>query len=139
MNFLGVGPTEVVFVIIIALMVFGPRRLPEIAAQLGKYYRTFWQMTQQVRTEWKQEFSELDELRQEIQTETQKLKDTLPTSPIKQIKDDIKSQVENTVSITKSVTDGLNAPVENTISVAKSPTITTPNGNNSTPKEQIDE
>lgn len=139
MDILGVGPAEAIFVIIIALMVFGPRRLPEIAGQLGKHYRTLWQMTQQVRAEWKQEFSEVDELRQEIQTETQKLKDTLPTSPIKQIKDDLKSQVENTVSITKSVTDGLNAPVENTVSVTKSPTITTQNGSNSPPKEQVDE
>ena len=38
MDFLGVGFAELIFILIIAMMVFGPRRLPEIAAKAGKIY-----------------------------------------------------------------------------------------------------
>ncbi|MBI4330728.1 MAG: twin-arginine translocase TatA/TatE family subunit [Chloroflexi bacterium] len=37
MDFLGIGPMELLVILIIALIVFGPNRLPEIAAQLGKF------------------------------------------------------------------------------------------------------
>jgi sec-independent protein translocase protein TatB len=36
MNFLGVGPAELLLVLIVALVVFGPERLPKMAKDLGK-------------------------------------------------------------------------------------------------------
>lgn len=36
MNFAGIGPAELLLVLIIALLVFGPSKLPEIAKDLGK-------------------------------------------------------------------------------------------------------
>lgn len=36
MNFLGMGPLELLIVLGLALVVFGPGRLPEIARQLGR-------------------------------------------------------------------------------------------------------
>jgi sec-independent protein translocase protein TatB len=35
-SFAGVGPAEVLLVLIVALLVFGPQRLPQIAKDLGK-------------------------------------------------------------------------------------------------------
>jgi TatA/E family protein of Tat protein translocase len=37
----GLGPAEIILVFIIALIVFGPGRLPEIGQQLGKTLREF--------------------------------------------------------------------------------------------------
>lgn len=36
MNFAGIGPAELLLILIIALLVFGPTKLPEIAKDLGK-------------------------------------------------------------------------------------------------------
>ena len=39
MNFMGIGPLELLLIFIITLIVFGPGRLPEFAATLGKTLR----------------------------------------------------------------------------------------------------
>lgn len=36
MSFAGVGPAEVLLILIVALLVFGPQRLPQLARDLGK-------------------------------------------------------------------------------------------------------
>ena len=51
MNFLGIGPMELLLILIIALIIFGPGRLPEIGAALGKSIREFRQMSQDLTTE----------------------------------------------------------------------------------------
>lgn len=45
---LGIGPMELLLILIIALLVFGPGRLPEIGAALGKAIREFREMSQAV-------------------------------------------------------------------------------------------
>ena len=37
----GLGATELVVILVVALLVFGPRRLPEIGGALGKTIRDF--------------------------------------------------------------------------------------------------
>jgi sec-independent protein translocase protein TatB len=59
MDFLGIGPLEILVVLIIALIVVGPERLPEIAQTIGKTLRDLRAMSQGLTTEWQQELSNI--------------------------------------------------------------------------------
>jgi sec-independent protein translocase protein TatB len=65
MDILGIGFPELVFIMVIAMMVFGPRRLPEIAAKAGKLVADLRGMSQGLMPEWRREIaiaSQLEEL-----------------------------------------------------------------------------
>ena len=46
-----VGPSELLVIIVIALLVFGPKKLPEVSRQLGRGLREFRRATQDVQNE----------------------------------------------------------------------------------------
>ena len=82
MDILGVGFPELILIFIIALMVFGPRRLPELAVKLGKTVRDLRNMSRGLMTEWQREITvaarldELEKARQEINELKQEIKET---------------------------------------------------------------
>ncbi len=41
MDFLGIGPLELLLILLLAFLVFGPGKLPEIARGVGKFVREF--------------------------------------------------------------------------------------------------
>ncbi len=57
----GLGPFEIILVLLIALIVFGPGRLPEIGQALGKSIREFQEATSGI----------TDELNRELQATEQ--------------------------------------------------------------------
>ena len=72
MDILGIGFPELILIFLIALMVFGPRRLPEMAVKLGKTIADLRNMSQGLLTEWQREITvaahleELEKTRQEF-------------------------------------------------------------------------
>jgi Sec-independent protein translocase protein TatA len=48
MNFMGAGPLEIFFVLVVALLVLGPNKMLEASRELGKLMRQF----SRVRDEW---------------------------------------------------------------------------------------
>jgi sec-independent protein translocase protein TatB len=60
MNFFGVGPGEALLVLVIALMVVGPSRFPEIAREAGRWYRLARRYSAEVMTDVRAAVSELE-------------------------------------------------------------------------------
>jgi sec-independent protein translocase protein TatA len=54
------GPAEILVVLVIALLVFGPNRMPEIARQVGKGFREFRRVQQHLKSELRDVVSEFD-------------------------------------------------------------------------------
>ncbi|MCD6169501.1 MAG: twin-arginine translocase TatA/TatE family subunit [Candidatus Latescibacteria bacterium] len=48
---LGIGPWEILLILLIALLLFGAKRIPEIARSLGKGIREFKKATREVESE----------------------------------------------------------------------------------------
>jgi sec-independent protein translocase protein TatA len=46
-----IGPTELLVILLIALVVFGPKRLPEIGKTVGKSLREFRKATEDIKSE----------------------------------------------------------------------------------------
>jgi sec-independent protein translocase protein TatA len=47
-----IGPAEMIVILVIALIVFGPKRLPEIGRTVGKGLREFRRASQDIREEF---------------------------------------------------------------------------------------
>ncbi len=54
------GPAEILVILVIALLVFGPNKMPEIARQVGKGMREFKRVQQHLRSELRDVVSEFD-------------------------------------------------------------------------------
>jgi sec-independent protein translocase protein TatB len=71
MNFLGMGPMELMMILVLALIVFGPGKLPEIAGQVGKVIRDFRRTTSELSSEFSRTLSLEIEERKATQTPQQ--------------------------------------------------------------------
>lgn len=59
MNIFGMGLPELALIFAVALLVFGPKKLPEIGKTLGKTIRSFQDATKEFETEFKREAESL--------------------------------------------------------------------------------
>ena len=56
MDFFGIGPMELLLIIILGLIVFGPGKIPEVARQLGRTVREFKKASSSLTRDFKDEF-----------------------------------------------------------------------------------
>lgn len=61
MNVFGIGLPEMLLIMVVALLIFGPKKLPEIGKSLGKAIRGFQDASKDFETEFKKEVSQLEE------------------------------------------------------------------------------
>jgi len=107
MEFLGIGPLEFLVIIVIALIVVGPERLPEIARSIGKTLRDLRAMSEGLTAEWQQELSVVSD----IQAGEEELQQAL-IEPFKEAQADL--QRTFTVPLQEAQTDlqrALTAPL----------------------------
>ncbi len=87
-----IGPAELILIFVIALLVFGPKKLPEIGRSVGKALREFKKTSEEIkgRIEEEIEASEIKDIRKDIQSGVDNLK-----SSVKTITDDITKEPEH--------------------------------------------
>ncbi|MDY7023999.1 MAG: TatA/E family twin arginine-targeting protein translocase, partial [Cyanobacteriota bacterium] len=61
MNIFGIGLPEMAVIFVIALLVFGPKKLPEVGRSLGKAIRGFQEASREFENEFKREARQLEE------------------------------------------------------------------------------
>src|SRR4030042_1577558 len=63
MDFFGIGPLEIILILIIGLLVFGPQKLPQIGRDVGKAFRSFKKASMNLTAEIQEE---LDDVKKEV-------------------------------------------------------------------------
>ncbi|NJL21029.1 MAG: TatA/E family twin arginine-targeting protein translocase [Leptolyngbyaceae cyanobacterium SM1_3_5] len=60
MNVFGIGLPEMALIMIVALLVFGPKKLPEIGRSMGKAIKGFQDASKEFETEFKREADRIE-------------------------------------------------------------------------------
>ena len=68
MNIFGVGLPEVTVILILALLIFGPKKLPELGKQLGKTLKSLKKASNEFQNEIAQVMNEEDESPKSIES-----------------------------------------------------------------------
>src|SRR5215217_999487 len=71
----GIGYQEMFIVLVVALVIFGPSRLPELAGQVGRWVRDFRRMSSDLTGEFEKTFAEVDEVKKSFKRELQGIQD----------------------------------------------------------------
>ena len=61
MNIFGIGLPEMGLIFLVALLIFGPKKLPEIGRSLGKAVRGFQEASREFENEFKREAQHIDD------------------------------------------------------------------------------
>ncbi len=61
MNIFGIGLPEMAVILVLALLIFGPKKLPEIGRSLGKAIRGFQEASRDFESEFKREADNLEQ------------------------------------------------------------------------------
>jgi sec-independent protein translocase protein TatA len=104
MNFFGMGVQEIGVIMIVALIIFGPGKLPEVMGQVGKAVRDFRKLTSDMSSEFEKSTG-IKDIKKTLQDEITGVKNEV-TGVGTSVQKEIQS-VSNTVSSTaKAATSG---------------------------------
>lgn len=114
MNVFGIGLPEMVLILVVALLVFGPKKLPEIGKSLGKALKGFQDASKEFENEFKRQAEMLET--------PPSMEATLETTPVESVPKQLhQSESEPVVEVPVEVVAETSEEVE-----AAAPTPTTP-------------
>ncbi len=114
MNFFGMGPMELGVILVIALVIFGPGKLPEIGGQIGSVVRDFRNATGDLTGEFQDAMSDFKGVANEVKQAGQEVQDTTRsltrldqqitpvTSPSKPLPSEVRTDANGPAEPTKS-------------------------------------
>ncbi|MBE9221915.1 TatA/E family twin arginine-targeting protein translocase [Cyanobacterium stanieri LEGE 03274] len=80
MNVFGIGLPELILIFVVALLVFGPKKLPEIGKTLGKTLKGFQDASKEFQDEFKKEAQQIEEtISMNAQIESSKDQEKVPS------------------------------------------------------------
>jgi len=79
MNFFGMGPMELAVILVIALIIFGPGKLPEIGAAIGRSIRDFRAATRELTSEFEETIREVETTATEVKGTAREVGETTRT------------------------------------------------------------
>lgn len=87
MNVFGIGLPEMAIILVVALLVFGPKKLPEIGRSLGKAVRGFQEASKEFENEFKREAQQIEQsvqMKAELEgvTPESQVSETVENAPI---------------------------------------------------------
>lgn len=119
MNIMGMGWQEMMIILVGALLIFGPDRLPEVAGQIGKFVRDLRKMTGDLTGELERTAG-VGDIKKAVQQELGGLKSTMDSAT-----KGVSSSVSGaTASVNKSVTSAANAAKGTTTAAKSTSTVT---------------
>ncbi len=132
MDFFGMGIPELLVILMLALILFGPGKLPEIMQGIGRAVREFRAATRELTSEFEQAFREVQSTTAEV------------TSSVLTVQEETKAALGEVASATQEVTRQVNsvaadqapAPVTTPAATIPSRSVTTP-GDNASPAAQV--
>jgi Tat protein translocase TatB subunit len=94
-----IGPAELILIFIIALLVFGPKKLPEIGRQVGKALRELKKTSDEIKGRIEEEIdaAELKDIRKDIQSGVDDFRKSVTdvTSEVTHIPEEIKKDTKD--------------------------------------------
>ena len=107
------GPAEILVILVVALLVFGPNKMPEIARQVGRGMREFKRVQQHLSTELRDVVSEFDGSSDTPSTQdSPPPSDPVPTLPPRVDTAAPDASIEPIAPVVPSVSDAPRAPTE---------------------------
>ncbi len=94
---LGIGTPEMLIVGLVALIVFGPARLPELAGQVGRWVREFRRMTADLSEEFEKTVAEADDIKRSLTGEVTGMR-----SQVQSVTDSVKKDLAGTGASAKA-------------------------------------
>ncbi len=115
MGIFGIGTTEMIVILVAALIIFGPGKLPEVAGQMGRAVRDFRRMTSELTGEFEKTISDASDIKRTINKELTGMK-----SQVASVSDSVKRDLSQSGADTKKSGLGSAKSTASSITSAKS-------------------
>ncbi len=119
MEIFGIGAPEILLILAVALIVFGPDRLPEFAREAGKMVRTFRQLTSEATTEIRSLTTDLN-ISEDLKKSIEEIKSasSMVTEEVTSLKNEVTGTLTEQYKVTYETVAGTESePTQGSLSV----------------------